>query len=169
MYSTVDEFRYNTGSSSFNPNANVLPKLGTLQSSRYVRSPQLRKPELVAVSVPVPGSKKEEEFYDEVYDDFKEVEELYDPIETNLIEDESDPPKTTSSAVSGGESPGVIEGEEEGGACSTRDNPQEGGACSNRDNFQGAEESEVSSSTCDQSNGNVGSGINNPMYDISKH
>lgn len=71
-----------TETSSFSPNADVLPRIGTLKkNNRYIDvklDPNTSSP--IPVAVPNPEREKEE-FYEKVYDDddsFDDVEEMYD-------------------------------------------------------------------------------------------
>lgn len=71
-----------TQTTSFSPDANVIPRLGTLRSqkNRYIDvkiRPEDNRPTLVAVSVPQPG-RMEEGVYDRVYEDGTVMEEVYD-------------------------------------------------------------------------------------------
>lgn len=56
---------------SFSPNADVIPRLGTLTSQKNRNVDITASPKPVPVSIPQPGqmAKEEEDFYDDVYDD----------------------------------------------------------------------------------------------------
>lgn len=83
--------------SSFSPNADVLPNIGTLKKKRYIDvkiEPNNSKPIPTAIPQPEKEERKKslkEEFYDEVFDDSfdeSEVEEVYDePSKTDLGRD----------------------------------------------------------------------------------